>query len=73
MIRKYITHYYREKSILEKIYDGLRGKFVVDENLFIHINGAKVWVIGAIKTTKKNFWIDIITERNANNIEYLAR
>ena len=70
MFRKYITHYYRDRyNILGKIYDGLRGKLEIEESLFTHINGAQVWVIGTIKTTMKNFQIDIIKERNANNIE----
>ena len=69
MIRKYITHYYRDKYILEKIYDGLRGKFAIDESLFTYINEAQFFVIGAIETTTKNFHIDIIKERNSNNIE----
>jgi hypothetical protein len=69
MIRKYITHYYRDKYILEKKDDGLRGKFTIEESLFTYINGVQVLVIYAIETTMKNFLIDIAKERNANNIE----
>lgn len=30
LIRKYITHYYNDVYFLEKIYDGIGGKFAVD-------------------------------------------
>ena len=69
MIRKYITHYYRDKYILHKIYEGLRGKFAINKTPFIYMNGAQVWVLVILRQLRNFFWIDIIKERNANNIE----
>ena len=69
LIRRYITHYYRDVYALEKIYDGIRGKFAVDECNFTHDNGSQVWVIRAIETRTRAIRIDIIHGRNASNIE----
>lgn len=69
LIRRYITHYYRDKYILEKMYQGINGHFAVDECNFTHEGTEQVWVIGAIETSTKEIRIDIIHGRTANNIE----
>ena len=69
MIRRYITHYYRDKYILEKMYQGLDGRLAVDEWNFTHEGTEQVWLIGTIETSTKEIRVDIIHGRNANNIE----
>lgn len=68
LIRRYITHYYRDKYILEKIYQGVGRRFSVNECNFIHEGIEQVWV-GEIETSTKEIRIDIVHERNAINIE----
>ena len=41
---------------------------VINEILFTHLNGDQVLAIIDIETTTENFRIDIIKDRNANNI-----
>ena len=61
---KYITYYLRDKYILEKMYVGIGGHFVVNECNLTHTDGKQVWV-----STAKELRIDIIHGRNASNIE----
>ena len=41
----------------------------IDECLFIHVNNNHIWVIGAIETDSRKLRLDIIPERNSNNIK----
>ena len=40
----------------------------IDESIFEHDEFEQVWIIGSIDTKLKNILLDIIRERNANNI-----
>ena len=40
----------------------------IDESIFTHEEFGQVWIIGGVDTKLKNIRLDIIRERNANNI-----
>ena len=56
-------------SYFRKTISWNKRKICCRQSIFTHINGAQVWVIGAIEATTKNFHIDNIKERNATKIE----
>ena len=41
----------------------------MDESLFSHNENGQTWVVGGIDTHLKNLRLDIIRQRNSNNLE----
>ena len=63
-IRNYLAHIYRYKYTLEKsAYLVENKKCAIDESLFAHIDGKKLWIIGIIDTESLNIRIEASFER----------
>lgn len=68
-IRKVIAENYKEKyknNLIGNEYINV----ALDESLFIHENhGSPIWVVGAIQTDTKAIRLDIIPQRNSQNLK----
>ena len=45
----------------------------LDETLIVHINGEQKWLVGAIETVSRKIRLDILPERNSQNLEIFVK
>ena len=68
--RQAFAHYIKDIYKLNKL--GNRNgisNISVDESMFTHINGQKIWVVGAKNNSTGNIRIDVFKNRNSENLK----
>ena len=64
-LRTTITHYLKDIYRLYKVGKSEGGSLIsIDESLFVHINGEKIWIVGAKNNQTCNIRLDVFKSRN---------
>ena len=70
IIRKIIAHYIKDTYKFHRLGKTNGGSNIsMDESLFTHINGEKIWVIGAKNNKTGNIRLDVFKTRNEEDIK----
>lgn len=72
-IRKILAEYfkikYRENNLVGIDHNNNPHIIAIDESLFSHDEKGQIWIVGGVDTNLKNIRLDILRQRNAENIE----
>ncbi len=64
-LRTAIAHYLKDIYRLYKLDKSEGGSLIsIDESLFVHINGEKIWIVGAKNNQTCNIRLDVFKSRN---------